>query len=90
LAALNRFISRFGEQTFPFFKILRNIANFKWTEDCQRAFEELKIYLSSPHIFSQQREKEDLFLYLGVSETTISSILVREDEGIQWPVYYSS
>jgi hypothetical protein len=62
LAALNRFIARLGEPTLSFFKTLRNIANFEWTEGCQRAFEELKIYLSFPKILSQPQENEDLFL----------------------------
>jgi len=90
LATLNKFISCLGERTLSFFKTLRHIANFKWIEDCQRAFKKLKIYLSSPQILSQPREKENLFLYLRVSKTAVSSVLVREDEGIQRLVYYSN
>lgn len=90
LVALNRLITRLGEHILPLFKTLWNIANFEWTEDCQRAFEELKIYLSSPKILSQPWENEDLFLYIEVADSAVSSVLVREDDGIQWLMYYFS
>lgn len=36
------------------------------------------------------KENESLFLYLGMLDSTMSIVLVREDEGIQRPVYYFS
>jgi ABC-type protease/lipase transport system fused ATPase/permease subunit len=39
---------------------------------------------------SQLRECENLFLYLGVADLTISTLLVREEGEIQHPVYYFS
>jgi hypothetical protein len=90
LATLNKFISCLGERTLSLFKTLRHITNFKWIKDYQRAFKKLKIYLSSPQILSQPRKKEDLFLYPTVSKIVVSLVLVREDEGIQRPVYYSN
>ncbi|KAL0301501.1 UNVERIFIED_CONTAM: Retrovirus-related Pol polyprotein from transposon [Sesamum radiatum] len=42
MAALSRFISKFVEKGLPFFKILRKVKNFEWTQECQQAFEELK------------------------------------------------
>ena len=33
---------------------------------------------------------EPLFLYLAVSEYAISGALIREEEKVQWPVYYIS
>jgi type III secretory pathway component EscU len=52
LAALSRFIAKLGELSLLFFKILRNVPNFQWTPECQKSFDELKIYLSSPNILS--------------------------------------
>lgn len=46
--------------------------------------------MSSLKIISQLLENDDLFLYLEVTDLVVSSILVREDEGIQWLVFYSS
>ncbi|KAL5801623.1 hypothetical protein ACOSQ3_033255 [Xanthoceras sorbifolium] len=41
-------------------------------------------------LLSKPKEGETLLLYLDVSETTISAVLVREKDGKQLPVYYIS
>ncbi|KAL0430947.1 UNVERIFIED_CONTAM: Transposon Ty3-I Gag-Pol polyprotein [Sesamum radiatum] len=46
-AALNRFISRSSDKGLPFFKVLKKVDDFSWTEQCQTAFENLKKYLAS-------------------------------------------
>ncbi|VFQ69675.1 unnamed protein product, partial [Cuscuta campestris] len=61
---------------------------FVWTEECQRSFEGLKAYLLSPLVLSKPEPGETLFLYLGISPRAVSSVLVREEEGAQRPVYY--
>ncbi|XP_062102902.1 uncharacterized protein LOC133813883 [Humulus lupulus] len=55
-----------------------------------KAFEELKAYLSTLPILSSPVPNEDLFLYLSVSHFAVSSVLFREDEGRQKPVFYCS
>ncbi|KAK3037797.1 hypothetical protein RJ639_030716 [Escallonia herrerae] len=60
------------------------------TDDCQKSFEELKTYLSSPPLLSKQFPREDLFLYLSVTEVAVSAVLVREEDGVQKPIYYVS
>lgn len=50
---LNRFISRSVEQGLPFFYILKNPKDFQWIDEYQKAFEELKNYLSTPSLLSK-------------------------------------
>jgi len=88
IAALNRFISRSTDKCLPFFKILRKA--FKWSEECEEAFGKLKEYLTNPPLLSRPTEGEILYLYLAVSPLAVSSALVREDSGIQKPVYFTS
>ena len=45
IAALNRFVSRSTDKCLLFFNVLRGSNEFSWTEECDRAFQELKIYL---------------------------------------------
>ncbi|KAL2240906.1 UNVERIFIED_CONTAM: Retrovirus-related Pol polyprotein from transposon [Sesamum indicum] len=52
--------------------------------------EDNKSYLMKPPLLANPKEGEVLFLYLAVSENTVSSVLVREFEGIQNPIYYVS
>ena len=40
ITALNRFVSRATDKCLPFFRILRK--SFEWTDECQKAFEDLK------------------------------------------------
>jgi ribonuclease HI len=88
VAALNHFISRATDKCLPFFKTLRKA--FAWTNKCQKSFEELKLYLTSPPLLSPSQQGEALSLYLAVSPTAVSSALIREDGGTQLPVYYTS
>ena len=74
VAALNRFVSRSTDKCLPFFKILKKA--FTWTNECQQAFEQLKKYLMTPPLLSPSKQGEELYLYLAVSLTAISSALV--------------
>ncbi|KAK3014063.1 hypothetical protein RJ639_008057 [Escallonia herrerae] len=56
----------------------------------KKSFEELKIYLGSSPLLSKPIPGEDLFLYLSVTEVTVSAVLVREEDGVQKPIYYVS
>ena len=60
IAALNRFVSRATDKCLPFFRTLKS--SFEWIVECQRAFEELKAYLSSPPLLSPLQLGEELCL----------------------------
>ena len=51
-------------------------------------FEELKKYLSRPPVLSRLEKKEVLYTYLAVTNYAISLVLVRNESGVQRPVYY--
>uniref|UniRef100_A0A2N9ERU6 Uncharacterized protein n=1 Tax=Fagus sylvatica TaxID=28930 RepID=A0A2N9ERU6_FAGSY len=63
---------------------------FTWMDECQKSFEELKKYLTSPSLLSPSKQGEHISLYLAVSLTAVSSALIREENGVQLPVYYTS
>ena len=88
VVAFNRFVSKATDKYLPFFKTLKKA--FAWTEECEIAFQELKHYLSNPPLLSPSKEGEDLFLYLAVSITTVSAVLIREENRVQLLVYYVS
>lgn len=91
IAALSYFISRSAEKYLPYFKILRHMMDFSWSDECRRAFDELKGYLGSPILLSIPSTWEILFMYLGISQEAISSILIQEDgKKVQRLIYYMS
>ena len=62
IAALNRFISKATDKCLPFFKILRKA--FDWTDQCQKAFQDLKVYLTTAPLLSPSTLGEDLYLLI--------------------------
>ena len=88
VVALNRFVSKATNKCLPFFRILRK--SFEWTNECQKAFEDLKKYLSSLPLLSPSKPGEELYLYIVVSQAAVSTALVTEEEGTQRLVYFIS
>ncbi|KAI3465894.1 hypothetical protein Pfo_022557 [Paulownia fortunei] len=90
ITALSRFISRSAERSLPFFKILRKADKFEWTEECQRAFDELKNFLAKLPLLTKPVQGETLYVYLSVGTSAVSSVLLREEGAKQKPIYYVS
>ena len=86
IVALNMFISKVTDNCLPFFKMLKQA--FTLTDECEKAFQELKHYLSNPSILSPSKDGENLYLYLVVSATAVNTALIREEDGTQLPIYY--
>ncbi|XP_057803119.1 uncharacterized protein LOC131018411 [Salvia miltiorrhiza] len=63
---------------------------FEWTEECEEALKQLKQYLTSPPLLAKLKDHETLLVYLAVSDTAVSVVLVREEDGKQSPIYYVS
>ena len=89
-ATLNRFISRSVDRCRPFFLLINKWNNFEWTEECARAFQQLKDYLARSPIMFSPKPGKILFTYIAVTPYAVSLVLIRVDNGIQRPVYYVS
>ena len=88
VAALNRFVSKATDKCLPFFKVFKKA--FEWTDECQRACQDLKEYLTTAPLLSLFVLGEDLYLYLVITLHAVSSALIREEGRVQKPVYYTS
>ena len=80
VTALNRFISKAIDKCLPFFKVIKKA--FKWTDEYQKAFQDLKTYLTTVPLLSPSIPGEELYLYLVVSLHAVSSTLIREERKI--------
>ena len=78
IVALNRFVSQSTDKFLPFFNVLRGSKEFVWIEECEQAFQELKVYLGHAPILAKPLLRDKLFTYLAVSEHVFSSVLVKE------------
>jgi hypothetical protein len=96
MAALNRFISKFGERGLPFFKLLKHQEKFVWTLEADQALAQLKNFVSKPPVLTAPRKKEQLLLYLAATTHVVSTAIIveRQKDGhadpIQRPVYFVS
>ena len=88
VAALNRFVPKTTDKCLLFFKVLRKA--FEWTNECQKAFQDLKIYLTTTPLLSPSMMGEELYLYLAVTPHAVSSVLIKEEGRVKKPVYYTS
>ena len=64
--------------------------SFEWTTECQQAFKDLRAYFSSLPLLSPSKSREVLFLYLAVSSVAVSIALIREENRVQKPMYFTS
>ena len=77
VVALNRFVSRATDKCLPFFKVLKKA--FEWTDEYQKAFQDLKNYLTTAPLLSPSVLGEELYLYLAVSPHDVNSTLIKKE-----------
>ncbi|CAL9001627.1 unnamed protein product [Prunus brigantina] len=91
VAALTRFISKATDRCAPFFKALKGSKrSITWTAECDKAFNELKEYMSRAPLLSTPEPGDTLMVYLSISATAVSSVLIQTKEGAEHPVHYVS
>ncbi|KAM2208241.1 hypothetical protein ACFXTI_024274 [Malus domestica] len=91
VAALTRLISKATDRYASFFKALKGSKKYiTWTDECAEAFKNLKDYMSKAHLLSKPEVGDTLIIYLSVSASAVSSVLIRKDGNVERPVYYGS
>ena len=80
MAAQGRFISKLGERGLPLFKLIKKTGCFNWSEEVDRAFRELKEYLTSPPVLVAPRDEEEPLLYISATLQVFSAALVAKRE----------
>ena len=70
--------------------MLKGSKRFEWIDKCKQAFQAVKKHLGHPPLLSKPVKGEKLYLYLIVSEEAVNAALVKEEEKVQWPIYFVS
>ncbi|KAI5339542.1 hypothetical protein L3X38_018814 [Prunus dulcis] len=60
------------------------------TLECEKSFTKLKEYMSRAPLLSTHEPSETLMIYLSVSFTAVSLVLIRQPTSAEHPVYYVS
>ncbi|KAM0963810.1 hypothetical protein ACFX2A_023251 [Malus domestica] len=91
VAALTMFISKATDRCAHFFKALKGSKKYiTWTDECVETFKNLKDYMSKAHLLSKPEVGDILIIYLSVSASAVSSVLIQKDGNVERPVYYAS
>jgi hypothetical protein len=75
---------------------LKKQDKFKWTEEVQKAFDDLKVFLTTLPVLIALADEEPLLLYIATTTHVVSATLVvkREEPShvykVQRPVYFVS
>ena len=80
LAALRQFISRFTDRLKPFFSTLKGANRAWWNKECDEALNVIKQYLTEPPVLASPEAGETLFVYLAVSDVSVSAAMFKENE----------
>lgn len=76
LAALGRFMKKFGDKSLPFFHVLRTNRKCDSTSGCEEAFDTLNHHLKMLPLLDKLVARDTLYLYFSVGEVAINSVLV--------------
>ena len=91
LQYINRFIAKLTMIYDLIFKLLRKNQLVEWTKECQKAFDRIKEYLTSPPMLKPPRQGKPLILYLALEENAMGAMLAQEEqESVEHVVYYLS
>ena len=75
-----RFVRGYSDITAPMNKLLKKDVVFKWSPECQKAFDLLKEKLTSPPILTYPSFDREFILYTDASNFSISYILGQKDD----------
>jgi hypothetical protein len=79
VAALSQSVARLGEKDPPFYTLMKKSnKKFKWIEEADATFSQLKKVFSTPPVLVVPKEREPLLLYIAATHQVVSTVLVVE------------
>jgi len=86
-----RFVPRFAEIAQPLFNLTKKNAEFRWTAECQSAFDLLKQALITEPVLAAADPYKDYYLNTDANDVCIAAALQQEDkDGVMHPIAYAS
>ena len=85
-----RFIRNFAEIARPLHAVTRKNARFEWNEDCQVAFERLKLELTTAPMFQYPDFKSLFVVDTDASNVSLGAVLSNVIDGDERPLVFAS
>ena len=77
------FIRNFSEMVQPLMALIKKDKPFKWTEQCQKAFDDIKQALISPNIMAFPTDNGKFILDTDASDATVGAVLGQIQAGVE-------
>ena len=89
---VRRFISNLSGRIEPFMGLvkIKSDEEFRWGAEQQRAFDEIKEYLTKPPVLVPPQQDRPFYIYLSVADTSIASVVVQLYDGLERVAFYLS
>ncbi|KAK1630751.1 hypothetical protein QYE76_005066 [Lolium multiflorum] len=89
---VRRFISNLSGRIEPFMGLvkIKPDEEFHWGAEQQRAFDEIKEYLTKPPVLVPPQQDRPFYIYLSVADTSIASVVVQVYDGLERVAFYLS
>jgi hypothetical protein len=85
-----RFVPHFADIAKLLTQLTRKDQTWQWTQECQKAFEELKGKLSYPPVLAFPDLSKPFILATDASQVGLGAVLSQVQEGMERPVAYAS
>jgi transposase InsO family protein/predicted aspartyl protease len=85
-----RFVQHFSHKAAPLYKLTEKGAKFRWTQECQEAFETLKEALITTPILSYPRAEGQYILDTDASNKALGAVLQQIQDGKEKVIAYMS
>lgn len=89
IASIWRFLSNLSWKCKPFSKLMKMDASFTWNAGYQQAFDNIKAYLTKPHVLTSLVKGQPLVLYITVLQHSLGALQTQENEE-EKEIYYLS
>ena len=85
-----RFVEGFAKISAPLHAMTKKGETFRWTSECQEAFDRLKVVLTSAPVLAMPDEESPFLLDVDAAQTSIGAVLSQRQQGVEKVVAYAS
>lgn len=90
VATLNLFLARVSDKCEKLFHSLKASLNGQWTSKSKESVQKLKGALFRLPVLVKVRTGDVLYLYYTVLSYAVNSVLLKKEEGMQRPIFFTS
>ena len=89
LAYIRMFIVNLSGRCQPFTRLMKKGVSFVWDDACQKAFEDIKAYLTKSPILASLVAGKPVLLYVRAMDHYLGALLTQKNnEGVKHAIYY--